>query len=95
MPKKLDSIYTEEEVHKRIGKTLKIGDQVDVATRYGDVAEVPLRSMFSAFGGFRETKKYVDYSDTTVIEDLPEFIHWFGKVPVSEVMGPSNPDKKS
>lgn len=41
--------------------------------------------MFTKFGGFRETKKYVDYSDTKVIEDMPEFKYWFGRVPIAQV----------
>lgn len=48
---------------------------------------MPLSDLFPTFPGFRETKKYVDYADTKVIEDLPEFKMWFGKVPVNQVRG--------
>ena len=30
----------------------------------------------SEFPGFKQSKKYVDYTDTDIIADLPEFQYW-------------------
>ena len=56
----------------------------DIEPRYLDLTEVPFKKLFEDFPGFAETKKYVNYSDTSVIEDLQEFKQWFGNVPVSK-----------
>lgn len=57
---------------------------------HADLAALPIVDifpMFPEFAGFQETKKYVDYSDTKVIENLPEYKMWFGNVHVSQVKG--------
>ena len=86
VPKKLDSVYTEEMISGMFGANVEVGAN-NIATRHSDLTTLPIKELFPVFTGFQETKKYVDYSDTKVIENLPEFKMWFGNVHVSQVKG--------
>lgn len=89
MPKKLNSVYTEDVINSVFGQSVKVGSN-QIPTMHADLAALPIVDifpMFPEFAGFQETKKYVDYSDTKVIENLPEYKMWFGNVHVSQVKG--------
>lgn len=78
VPKKLEHL----DEGKLLEEKIAIGEEEKIGNRYSDLTAVPFGKMFEDFPGFVETKKYVEYSDTSVIKALPEFQQWFGCVSV-------------
>jgi len=64
VPKKCENIDKEFEISKE--------------NKFNDLMDVPFDKILplSEFPGFKQSKKYVDYTDTNIIAELLEFKYW-------------------